>query len=401
MTLIKCKECGKNISSTVKACPHCGMKNLKPTKIKKMELLKNKYIIIGIIVLLAVVLIIVLLNSFNGKGAIKTTKGKVNITLSETKKIKLVDYDGGNFTMKIPSGWKVETGGYDMFYAIRAYDPNDGRYQVYAILKAEPFLKNDKAKTWYENYYKSFGGDGNKVLAKAIVLYEPTVEAFYSNFNSYMEYSRSVDDTLYTSFNYPDLKNFAMIESFESDSSMKNVAKDDKTLRGTFQDSTTGKNGEGLFMASVVDLGSYNYLGYDTLFYSVYNIMGITTGENDLINYQEILTSCLGSLKYTDSFVNTTISNGKEKTKSTLAMNASMQEASDSYNSAWSSRQTTYDITSQKYSDSTLGYERVYDTETGEIYKAYNGFTDDYTGSRYQAATDDMYAKSIDGYIEK
>ena len=69
--------------------------------------------------------------------------------------------------------------------------------------------------------------------------------------------------------------------------------------------------------------------------------------------------------------------------------------------SSWENRNTSQDIISQKQSDATLGYERVYDTDTGEIYKAYNGFTDDYTGDRYQAVTDDMYGKSVDGYIEK
>ena len=52
-------------------------------------------------------------------------------------------------------------------------------------------------------------------------------------------------------------------------------------------------------------------------------------------------------------------------------------------------------------SDATLGYERVYDTETGEVYRAYNGFTDVYKGNRYQTITDDMYTSPISGYIEK
>lgn len=44
----------------------------------------------------------------------------------------------------------------------------------------------------------------------------------------------------------------------------------------------------------------------------------------------------------------------------------------------------------------------MYDTETGRIYKATNGFTDDYDGKRYQPVTDDsMYAKAVSGYIEK
>ena len=68
--------------------------------------------------------------------------------------------------------------------------------------------------------------------------------------------------------------------------------------------------------------------------------------------------------------------------------------------SAWENRQKSYDIMSQKQSDATLGYERVYDTETGDIYKAYNGFTDDYYGNRYQGITDDMYSEAVSGYIE-
>ena len=43
MALIKCKECGKEISSTVKVCPHCGYKK-KPSKITYLIVL-----IIGIV----------------------------------------------------------------------------------------------------------------------------------------------------------------------------------------------------------------------------------------------------------------------------------------------------------------------------------------------------------------
>ena len=47
------------------------------------------------------------------------------------------------------------------------------------------------------------------------------------------------------------------------------------------------------------------------------------------------------------------------------------------------------------------GNKVLYDTETNEIYKAYNGFTDDYTGERYQTITDNMYTEKVTGYIEK
>lgn len=351
------------------------------------EILKNKKIIIGIVAGLMVLVVAFAL--FNKEG--------VKIVESEVSKLELVDYDDTNFTMKIPKGWSVATAGTDMYFSIRVYDPNDDRYQIYSILKAEPLLKNSKAKIWYENYYNAFGGDGNKMLAKAIVVADGTVESFYSSFNEYVNYAKELGST----FNAPDLKNFAVVETYENNSQLKSVAKDDKILRGTFQDSKTSKNGEGLFMATIVDMGSNYNLGYDVLYYVAYNVMGISTAENELINYQELLTNSLNSLVYKDSFVNQTIANSNEQTKNALAINKSINDAFDSYNNAWTSRQKTYDITSQKYSDATLGYERVYDTKTGEIYKAYNGFIDDYSGKRYQAITDDMYTESISGYIEK
>ena len=48
-----------------------------------------------------------------------------------------------------------------------------------------------------------------------------------------------------------------------------------------------------------------------------------------------------------------------------------------------------------------MGYERVYDTPTGEIYRAENGWSDTYQGGRYEPVTDDsMYTEPISGYIE-
>ena len=47
-----------------------------------------------------------------------------------------------------------------------------------------------------------------------------------------------------------------------------------------------------------------------------------------------------------------------------------------------------------------INKNKSYD-ETNEIYKAYNGFTDDYDGERYKPITDDMYSKKTSGIIEK
>lgn len=68
MALIKCNKCGKDISDSVKKCPHCGF-DLKEKENKK----KNKIIIISVLV--AILLITILIMIVQG---IKESKYKLS-----------------------------------------------------------------------------------------------------------------------------------------------------------------------------------------------------------------------------------------------------------------------------------------------------------------------------------
>ena len=109
------------------------------------------------------------------------------------------------------------------------------------------------------------------------------------------------------------------------------------------------------------------------------------------------------SIEFTDRFVQATMQNSDETTRNTLNLVASINAAFDSYMSAWEARQTTYDVLSQKQSDATLGYERVIDTDTGEIYRADNGWYQDvYDGSHFELVTNDAdYLKPLSGAFER
>ena len=134
---------------------------------------------------------------------------------------------------------------------------------------------------------------------------------------------------------------------------------------------------------------------------NVYNVILMTAPDSEFNNWQSILDNCLSSLEFSDTFVNE-FNKEESNILSTIQANQKVyNEISDMIMDSWEKRNNSYDIISQKQSDATLGYERVYDTDTGEIYKAYNGFTDDYDGTKYQPITDDMYTESISGTIEK
>ena len=356
----------------------------------KLDKKKLLYILGGIGVVLIIVVGVLL--GVNGGD-------KVKIVKSEVQEITLEDYSTEVFSMKIPKGWTVQSGGQGIYYAIGVTDPKDENNQVFLMLKIQPILKSQSAKKAWQDYAILAGGAQYNLFSKAPVLESATTEGFFQVFGDVSSFINNIEPSL-ASFKFPTFNNFTKLEESESQVSLKSVAMDSKVLRATFTGSK-GEAGEGMFLATVVNFGNSYQMGVDMGYYMIYDITAITSKKDEFINYQDILMKCVNSIEFTDSYVKKTIDDSNAQTQQSLQINAQVQAAFDSYMNAWENRSKTYDIMSQKQSDATLGYERVYDTDTGEIYKAYNGFTDDYSGNRYKSVTDDMYTKSTSGYIEK
>ena len=88
-----------------------------------------------------------------------------------------------------------------------------------------------------------------------------------------------------------------------------------------------------------------------------------------------------------------------------------MQAAHDAMVDAWYAREKSHDIAFQKWSDAFMGYDRLYDSSTGEVYLADTGFYDSYDLHRYEYtnsnlqlvdnSSQDYYLKGADYYISK
>ena len=149
-------------------------------------------------------------------------------------------------------------------------------------------------------------------------------------------------------------------------------------------------------------MGVYQPRKVDGGYYMAYNIMAVTAVKDTFIEWESILTECMKTLQYSESFVSAANQASNEGVALSQQISQSFNETMDGMMSSWESRNKSQDILSQKQSDATLGYERFYDTKTGEIYRAANGFGDSYDGKRYQPVTDDnMYTEAISGYIER
>lgn len=364
-----------------------------------MEKIKNnkfKIIIASIIAVLIIIIGGIFIkdnnnnngNSSNNNGDI-TKKEGIKIKESETKKINYTKFNNGLVSLDIPEGWKVDVLGDCIHYTIKAYNPEDPAYQFFFNMKTEGYNKSQAAKKFQQRFYP------NQMFAKTAVIEDKTTEGFYKIFNEMGPLNNT--DT----FTFPTLNNFNTIEKIGTASIGGDI------LRATFSNEN-GKEAEGLFTAYVYDPGPYyvyenGFSGnkIDIYYLNVYNTIFITSPKDEFIDWEEPLNKIVSSLEFTDTFINQFYNQQDSVMKNFQNVRNICNQTSDIIMSSWESRNATYDIMSQKQSDAILGYERVYDTETGDVYKAYNGFTDDYKGERYQTITDNMYTKSIEGYIEK
>ena len=370
----------------------------KKNNSKEIKQNKKKVILISsVIACVAICAILGILLFKKDDGSIKLKNGKrVAIKENETKKIEYEPFDNGLVKLQIPKGWQVTVApGVDyIHYNFKVYDPNDDNYIFFFALKFEGYLKSKKARDWYNKNYP------DTMFAKLPAIDPQTTERFFEVWNTAVDYSNKEEvKTKY--FNH--LNNFEVIEN------LGKTAVGGDILRAKYTNDD-GKLQQGLFTASVTDVG--NYMVNENVFnlfskkidvwpLNIYNIMYMSTPDEEFINWQPVLEKCLSSIEFTDAFMKG-FNNEETTIAKTIQANAKIyNEMSDMIMDSWEKRNNSYDIISQKQSDATLGYERVYDTETGDIYKAYNGFTDDYSGERYKPITDDMYTKATSGYIEK
>ncbi len=357
-------------------------------KIGKFNISKKNLIVIGIVVVLTIGCIFIV-NKGDNKGLFYNPDKNIKIVKSEASKIELEDYTTNEFSIKKPKGWKVDTIGDYIHYTIKVYNPDNPLYQFFLNMKTEGYNKSEDAKRWQQKYY------ANDMFAKTSVIATKDTLGFYKIFNDLGTLNNTA------AFTFPTLTDFTVSENLGKGSLGGDM------LRATFKDAN-GKEGEGIFTAYVYDVGTYyvseNIISgkqIDIQYLNVYDTIFITTPKDEFIDWEDILNTICSSLDFTDTFINGFNQQQDAVMKNFQQIRAIGNEISDGIMDSWNKRNTSFDIMSQKQSDATLGYERVYDTETNEIYKAYNGFNDEYDGERYKAVTDDMYLKKTSGYIEK
>ena len=311
---------------------------------------------------------------------------KVNIRAAEPLQVKYETFNNGMVSFEVPKGWKVDVPavGYAS-YTFKAYDPANADRMFLFCLKFTGFLKSEAARAAFANLYPA------ALFGRLSAIEPQTTEAFYAVWHN----NAALANTEQIKQNYfPLLENFTVIEN------LGKLPLGGDVLRASC-DGGSGDLLQGLFTSSVYDAGSYYMYGYDFAPLNVYHNIMMTAPDAEFNDWLPVMDHCIGTVQFSDAFMQGYLREEETLVATVQANQKIYDEISDMIMDSWEKRSNSYDIISQKRSDATLGYERVYDTETGDVYRAYNGFTDGYTGSRYQSATDDMYTAAVSGYIEK
>ena len=136
--------------------------------------------------------------------------------------------------------------------------------------------------------------------------------------------------------------------------------------------------------------------------YACTTLLSGETPFGEYNNWADTLDKINQSIKYTDAYDALYDTSGSTGSAGSSTAQSDISAGSDAMMESWKARNKSEDIQNQKRQDATLGYERVYDTETGDIYRADAGFMESYDkmdGQRYAAATNDMYTEGYSGYV--
>lgn len=326
-----------------------------------------------------------------GKAAAGKTaagRGRLDIKPAEAASVTYERYadPSGYFTMEIPKGWRVRTGlkprgELDLIsYAISVFDPKKPDRELYFNLNAALGVKSQAAHDWYVRAY----GPAN-MFAQMPVVAEQSTAGFFAAMGPLYGYR---DFHVMERLGKTPMGGEAVVARCVSQ--MSGAA-----LQGLFHAVVTSMSY--LVQQNPMQLGGPMV---DAGPLSEYVILSEVTPEEEFVDWQPVLDHCLGSIVFTAAFQRQR-QQAWAQLMGTVAYQMHTADAiSGMIMDSYERRNATYDVLSQKRSDATLGYERVLDTETGDYYRAENGFSDWYDGQRYQPVDDDKaYLTPVSGYI--
>ena len=243
------------------------------------------------------------------KGYLQTLmekQGETALTASASESASTVEYDpyeqpDGYFTMQIPKGWAVQTGGDFISYIIDVYDPAQPQLEIYIQLCGTGFQSAEGAAL-AQNYNAS--GETLFVMSEATTL--SYFEGWYQGLGG----------------------SFQLLETLGGEA-------DNALLYGKAT-LPNGTQTEGVYSAVVSSL-EYNY-GINLSMTMGQNVRVLTTAPGELDAWLPTLSACADSIQFSELFQNKRAENWSQVLGTSASLSASWNAMTDQMMALWEAR---------------------------------------------------------------
>ena len=243
------------------------------------------------------------------KGYLQTLmekQGETALTASASESASTVEYDtyeqpDGYFTMQIPKGWAVQTGGDFISYIIDVYDPAQPQREIYILLCGTGFQSAEGAAL-AQNYNTS--GETLFVMPEATTL--SYFEGWYQGLGG----------------------SFQLLETLGGEA-------DNALLYGKAT-LPNGTQTEGVYSAVVSSL-EYNY-GINLSMTMGQNVRVLTAVPGELDAWLPTLSACADSIQFSDLFQNKRAENWSQVLGTSASLSASWNAMTDQMMALWEAR---------------------------------------------------------------
>jgi hypothetical protein len=306
---------------------------------------------------------------------------------ARTKTLSLENFDGGFFSIDKPKGWELITAGSCATFAFLARDPSAPSKQIFYFGEVGPVYMSEQQRQIDYQYMSMGGYPSNWIDMPAVNPLTPS--NFLAQFHLIAQ-SRIAQGFMPQC---PRLENFQVISAVKQPSQINGATTE--LVRALF---TQGGNlGEGLFLVTVASLLPFTGSPGGGLG-SGFCLIGITAPKVEFRALEAALIKSVESFTINQSYVNNCLAQQANTYAGILKAGKTLSEASDIIMQGWENRNRVDDVLSEKRSDATLGKERLYDPNTGEVYAFENGFYDKYLPEQSKYEMNNLQRLSDDNY---
>ncbi len=291
----------------------------------------------------------------------------LNIRPAAWENVEWENYSSTYFTLQIPKGWNVQWQG----------DANQMQWMATSPDNTVGISNMDHAYACKDARAQGF-------LGFAVTMTGGTVQEFF-------------EATFQNSAEYFTVKNSCVPDNIDLIRQVRpyDSIRDYQSLYAVFKDDNV--EGEGIYSAVVMDSQDVWFNGLNYGAWEVNCILTQWAPQGDLVNWAPVIAHIAQSFNYTDTYIR----QWQFIAQSALTPYTGLSDT-DPVMEAFEERSKSDTIIQEKRSDMIGEYERVYDNDSGNIYRAYNGFLDDIGDqSRFTSITDSQYTEGYVGWIDK